>query len=372
MITPATPIFAALGGAVTARRLYGADHRVARERFEAAREALGTWLAAERSLTLHVVESCLLGPGGVVECDPSLGQAVIRLVRDRGASSVRLEHGLDGADFEWLVRTLSDPDDVCPAPACVRLGHAHRLQAAPTGSAVAPDLVAELKAAVRDDAPADPGLAGAEAQGLERVAAGICMAVADSHGTMLELAALKGHDEYTFVHTVNVALLAGALAEACGLSPRLVHDVTQAALTHDVGKRVIRHQILGKRTALTTDERELMQQHPVEGARVLLGQAGVPDVSPIVAYEHHMHLDGTGYPTPARGRRPHLVSQIVQQADVFDALRTHRPYRSAMTADGACAVLLQGAGTKYDRALVDVFIDRVIAREARRTDAPAA
>ena len=92
----------------------------------------------------------------------------------------------------------------------------------------------------------------------------------------------------------------------------------------------------------------------------------MPDVAAIVAYEHHMHLDGTGYPDRLRGNRPHLASQIVQQADVYDALRTHRPYRAAMTEKEACDLLCTGTGSKYDTPLVETFIERV----ASRVDAP--
>ena len=93
---------------------------------------------------------------------------------------------------------------------------------------------------------------------------------------------------------------------------------------------------------------------------MFLAERGVPDVAAIVAFEHHANVDGTGYPRLGRGARPHLASQIVHVADVFDALRTNRPYRTAMDAVTVRGVLLEGAGKAFDPALVDLFLERVV------------
>ena len=93
---------------------------------------------------------------------------------------------------------------------------------------------------------------------------------------------------------------------------------------------------------------------------MLFERQGVPDVAPIVAFEHHANVDGTGYPRLPRTGRPHLASQIVHVADVFDALRTNRPYRAAMDDARVRQILMDGAGKLFDPALVELFLKHVM------------
>jgi putative nucleotidyltransferase with HDIG domain len=145
-------------------------------------------------------------------------------------------------------------------------------------------------------------------------------------------------------------------------------EVLAAALLHDVGKRHTPLAILNKPGRLDDAERKKMEQHTVVGAAMLFERRGVPDVAPIVAYEHHANVDGTGYPRLRRNPKPHLASQIVHVADVFDALRTNRPYRAAMDDAAVRGILLQGAGNSFDASLLDLFLERIIS--PKKTPAP--
>lgn len=112
----------------------------------------------------------------------------------------------------------------------------------------------------------------------------------------------------------------------------------------------------------------MMRRHPLEGARLLFASKDVPEIAAVVAYEHHMHVNGSGYPRVTPGWKLNFASQIVQVADVFDALRTHRPYRAALSFADAHEIMSRDAGRLYDKELVDVFFKRV----ARQTDREAA
>jgi putative nucleotidyltransferase with HDIG domain len=175
-----------------------------------------------------------------------------------------------------------------------------------------------------------------------------------------QLAEVKSHDEYTFVHTVNVAILSAALAEAVGMTNNQVFELILAALLHDVGKQRTPLEILNKPGSLDDVERRRMERHTVDGAAILLSRRGVPDVAPIVAFEHHANVDGTGYPKLPRKDKPHLASQIVHVADVFDALRTNRPYRAALNEEKVRSIIMDGSGKQFDPALVDLFLQRVV------------
>ena len=141
-------------------------------------------------------------------------------------------------------------------------------------------------------------------------------------------------------------------------------DLTVSAVLHDVGKRMIPKSVLNKEGKLTDDEFKLVQHHPVDGARLLFGAPDVPAVAPIVAFEHHMYPGG-GYPRVAAGWKMHLASRIVQVADVFDALRTDRPYRKGMSLQEALEILQKDAGTRYEHALRDAFARRVAGNTQR-------
>ena len=122
---------------------------------------------------------------------------------------------------------------------------------------------------------------------------------------------------------------------------------------------MIPKRVLNKPGKLTDDEFKLVQRHPEDGARLLYGAPDIPPLAPIVAFEHHM-FPGGGYPRVPAGWKMHLSSRIVQVADVFDALRTDRPYRAGMSLQEALEILYKDAGTRYEQALLDAFTQRVV------------
>lgn len=185
----------------------------------------------------------------------------------------------------------------------------------------------------------------------------------DSASAMLPLAQLKSHDEYTVTHIANVALLATALGESLGLPASVLRDVGVAALLHDIGKLRVPAEILNHAGHLDDHQRALIQRHPEDGARILLATGGVPEVAVAVAFEHHMHHDGVGgYPQVSRPWTMNLVSEMTHIADVFDALRSNRPYRKGMSRDRIAAIMRHDAGTVFDPDLVEVFFSDIVTR----------
>ena len=172
---------------------------------------------------------------------------------------------------------------------------------------------------------------------------------------------------------INVAILSMSLAEAVGFDSHATHEVGIAALLHDVGKMAVPRDVLGKNGRFTEEEFRAMQVHPVAGARILLKTPGVPEIAPIVAYEHHIRYDGGGYPRVPRSWKVNLASRITQLADVFDALRTHRPYRPGMPVEKIVGLMRGDAGTYFDPDLLEIFLKHVLRRgtgERALPDAP--
>lgn len=374
----------ALSAAASARKLYSADHPSAVAALSRAIVEFSAALESTPQLQAHAIDNRVIGPSGTLPSSDTILPLLFAPLLKAKKTSIRFRKGVRPADLSALIDALNTepaliaqrltelPQSFIETGTFQSAGDAHADASALSAAVLPRKSAAELASTFQTAwLPAISGPA-VDAKPMENVAAGICAALVGARGTMLELAELKHHDEYSFVHTVNVALLAAALAETCGLSTDRVHSITLAALMHDIGKRVIPLEVLNKRAALNDAERIIMNRHPVEGGRLLIGAPGLPDIAVIVAFEHHMHIDGTGYPKRPKSWSPNLAAQIVQQADVFDALRTNRPYRAAMSAAEACAILRQGAGTRYDAALVDVFIQRVVARTAVATSPAAA
>jgi HD-GYP domain-containing protein (c-di-GMP phosphodiesterase class II) len=182
---------------------------------------------------------------------------------------------------------------------------------------------------------------------------------------------LKEFDQYTTTHAMNVAVLSMGLAERLNLSAREVRGYGIAGLLHDLGKVKIPLEILQKPGALTPEELGVMRAHPVEGARLILDSDNRLDLSAAVAFEHHIMIDGGGYPTRRSRRECHHASMLVHVCDVFDALRTHRPYRVAWESNAIVEYISQRAGTEFHPDIARVFIEMLRERDVRQAHALA-
>lgn len=177
---------------------------------------------------------------------------------------------------------------------------------------------------------------------------------------LLPLVKLKEADQYSATHSINVSVLSMGLAESLSLASTDIQAIGEAAVLHDVGKTLISLEILNKPGKLTDDERLLINLHPVEGARILLAEGGRYELSAIVALEHHIGWQGTGgYPAFHYPRQPHPLSRLVQVCDIYDALRTKRPYRDAWPVARTLEHLRSLAGDFLDPEYVDAFLQMI-------------
>ena len=147
-----------------------------------------------------------------------------------------------------------------------------------------------------------------------------------------------------------------ALAEFLGLSAATVRTFGVAGLLHDIGKIKIPLDVLTKPGKLTDAERALMNEHPVAGARMLLDVEQDLDLAIVVAYEHHIMINGGGYPALHYARDCHQASKLVHVCDVYDALRTRRPYREAWSFEKTLGYLDERKGLEFDPELCGAFV----------------
>ncbi|MCZ6916658.1 MAG: HD domain-containing protein [Gemmatimonadetes bacterium] len=189
----------------------------------------------------------------------------------------------------------------------------------------------------------------------EAVVRSLAMAMHGGSVTMVPLLRLREFDEYTTTHSLNVSVMTMALAEWVGLGAEDVRQFGMAGLMHDLGKVKIPKDLLNKPGRFDEAERKIMNSHPVEGARIILATEHHLDLAAVVAYEHHILINGGGYPTLKYPRDCHYASKLVHICDVYDALRTKRPYRDSWPAPKVLAYIEEKAGTEFDGKIAHEF-----------------
>lgn len=188
------------------------------------------------------------------------------------------------------------------------------------------------------------------------VVQGLLVALRGARQIVAPLLRIKATDEYTSAHCINVSILSMSLAEYLQFAEHEVRAVGEAALLHDIGKTRIPLEVLNKPDRLSSRERRIIERHPEEGARMLMGSGGGEPLAAVVAYEHHMHWSGEGgYPERHFARKPHRFSRLVQVCDVYDALRTRRPFRAPLSSEAALEFVAQRAASEFDPDLVNAF-----------------
>jgi putative nucleotidyltransferase with HDIG domain len=194
----------------------------------------------------------------------------------------------------------------------------------------------------------------------------LSLAMHSERDVVVPLVHLKEVDQYTTTHSINVSMLSMGLAEFLNFASVDVRAIGEAALLHDVGKTKIPLSVLNKPGKLTPDEWKLIQTHTVEGARILLASSGNMELAAIVAYEHHLDWRGEGYPEMAFPREPHQVSRLIQVCDIYDALRTRRPFRPPWPHERAVEFIRSRAEDALDPEFVDAFLSMIRQWEPRQ------
>jgi HD-GYP domain-containing protein (c-di-GMP phosphodiesterase class II) len=196
---------------------------------------------------------------------------------------------------------------------------------------------------------------------IKRVVQGIVDQILNEETSLIGLTTIRDYDEYTFTHSVNVCIFSVALGKRLGLGKVQLYDLGMAALFHDIGKSRVPAEIINKAGGLTDDEWRLIAAHPWLGALALFQTRGSQDLpyrAMVVAHEHHMKLDLTGYPRPMRPRTMSMFSKIVAVADAFDAATSRRAYQTTpMTPAQVLQEMRENPRRGMDQVVVKAFIN---------------
>ncbi len=203
---------------------------------------------------------------------------------------------------------------------------------------------------------------------VEAVVHALTLALHSEGELLIPLLSLRSLDDHTALHAVNTAILAMTFSEWLGLAGGDIRAVGKAALLHDIGMARVSSDVF-LRPELSDGGRREVSRHPEEGARLLLARSSKLDLAATAAYEHHLSLDGGGYPVRRFHRDLHYISRIVTVCGAYDALRSERSYRPARDPSKALAEIEAGAGTVYDPGVAHAFVQMMRRWEHRLVNA---
>lgn len=190
-------------------------------------------------------------------------------------------------------------------------------------------------------------------------AKGIVSGIVHNNDISLDMRDMRSFDDYTFYHSVNVAVLATIIGKGYGLNSRDLMLLCTAGLFHDLGKTRIDKNILNKPARLTQDEFGLVKKHSQYSYDILDARKDIADCVKQAALYHHENYDGSGYPAGRKGEEIPLFARILRVADVYDSLISKRPYKEAFPVNETIEYLLGGCGTLFDERVVTAFLRNV-------------
>jgi putative nucleotidyltransferase with HDIG domain len=350
---------------VRAAQLYAADHPLLGRNLEGLLVALRALHQQSPSVTIGIVGNQL-----VVADTPmpkaSTGMAeLIKRLRDHEIERIAFDRGVTLEEANAFVHAIAALGAKPGSERAIQFAHIHvgRITAdEKRDGGIAGDMAAIRQLYSNAVAVAESVWESTDTEGMPDMPAalhaveGLAEAVTQNRTALVALTAMRNYDNYTFTHMVNVSILTMGQARALGIEGRLLREFGLSALMHDIGKVRTPKEILNKPDKLTDDEFVIMRRHPVDGAEILRRTPEMPILAPVVAFEHHLRLDGTGYPFGAKRQLLNVGTMLCSISDVYDAMRSQRAYQQAFPTDRILAVLKRNDGTQFDQHLVRRFV----------------
>ena len=191
------------------------------------------------------------------------------------------------------------------------------------------------------------------------IASNLMNAINSTDAIAVDISALKTSDEYTFKHSVDVATMSMVLAKQQGLSQKQIYEIGVAGLLHDIGKTKIPLDILNKPARLTDEEFAVMKQHPVFGYRMIKDRDEFSNEICMAVLQHHEKMNSKGYPVGFPSDKITQYARILTIADIYDALVTERPYKSAFSQREAVEMIMSMTG-ELDLTAMKSFLESMI------------
>jgi HD-GYP domain-containing protein (c-di-GMP phosphodiesterase class II) len=195
---------------------------------------------------------------------------------------------------------------------------------------------------------------------INKIAEELVENILSNKNVLLSLVDIKNMDDYTYAHSVNVAVISVILGISLNLSRQNLNYLCIGALLHDIGKSFIPSEVLQKPDKLTPEEFELIKKHPRDGYNFLNKIYSLSSHIRLIVLQHHERFDGLGYPSNLSNESISYLARIVSISDIYDALTSDRPYKRAMCPNDSLEYLMSNSGTLFDPNILDVFCKIII------------
>jgi HD-GYP domain-containing protein (c-di-GMP phosphodiesterase class II) len=176
---------------------------------------------------------------------------------------------------------------------------------------------------------------------------------------MVNVIDLKVYDDYTYYHSLNVAILAVAIGLGIGLNRETLNALGISAVLHDIGKRFVPKDILEKKGSLTAEEFDVIKEHSQIGYSYIRENLNLSSVSNVAILQHHERYDGSGYPFGKKEQNITPFARILSVVDVYDALTSKRPYHEPRLPHLALEYIEQESGKLFDPHVTKVFLKKI-------------
>jgi len=197
-------------------------------------------------------------------------------------------------------------------------------------------------------------------QSVQYVARELIEEILSRKNIMIGLVDIKSFDDYTYQHSVNVAVIALVIGIKLNFHKYELFDLCIGALLHDIGKVFVPSEILNKPGGFSEEERKIVEEHTKNGYEYLKGSYDVSVPARIVALQHHERVGGQGYPYGREGEKISILAKIVAVADVYDAMTSTRVYRNALSPNEVLEYIMANGGIQFDYKVVQAFSKVVI------------
>jgi putative nucleotidyltransferase with HDIG domain len=362
-----------LGASLRGVQLYSPAHPIVTRNLDALADALKLLHAHESTVVIGLLgDEMIVGDQPMSKTSASMGE-LIRRLKAFGIERITFMSKVTPDELRTFVgkfggieKRLSRPtqEDLAAEleSASIKVGRVTMTERAPDEAsdaatirklyAEAVSVASKVWESVRTDGRPDSGAA-------QSMIDGLAQAVLQNRSMLMALTALKEYDNYTFTHMVNVSILTMAQARGLGIDGPPLREFGMAALMHDIGKVKTPSEILNKPDKLTVEEFDIMKRHTIDGAEILRSTDDLAPLVPVVAFEHHLRLDGTGYPDGVKRPELNLATMLCGIADVYDAMRSQRAYQTAHPSERILTVLQRNNGSQFDQHLVRRFVQLV-------------
>ena len=363
-----------LAAALRAGQLYAPSHPLVQRAFDTLNEALTQLLTDQPTIAIGIIgNEIIVGDVPLPRAAESMGE-MIRRLKSLGIERIAFNQGVTPDEVQTLALTIAHPErrpgQSAPGVEAadplavfsnlphIRVGRIQTEEKKETSAADiatirrlysdATNIAGSVWQSAQTEGVPDPTAARALVDSLAQ-------AVSANRTALIALTALKNYDNYTFTHMVNVSILTMSQARALGIDGAILRELGLAALMHDIGKVRTPTEILNKPEKLTDSEFAVMRMHVVDGAEILRRTPEMPAIAPVIAFEHHLRLDGTGYPFGVSRSGLNVGTMLCSIADVYDAMRSQRVYQQAFPSDRILEVMKRSDGQQFDQHLVRRF-----------------